>query len=148
MSPLASASPTLRIYDPDLPMLAAQAAIELDSLRRGKPIGLDTVSAVGNRLKSSVAISPSTGKRAVIDSSTFVIVGQALDTTVCSGRLKTTEQLINGTGEIGELMTQLKEDAGAEEVEKIRNFCVALSKYAAAYRQSLHDLEPTHSFRR
>lgn len=148
MSPLAGSSATLRLYDPDLPMLAAQAAIELDSLRRGKPIGLTTVSEIENRLRNSLEGSSESGKRAVLDSSTFAIVGQALDTTEWSGRLKTTEQLINGTGEIADAMHELNENTEAEQVERIRNFCVALSKYAAAYRQSLHDLEPVHSFRR
>jgi len=148
MSPLATNSATLRLYDPDLPMLAAQAAIELDSLRRGKPIGLTTVNEIENRLRNSLESSAENGKRAVLDSSTFAIVGQALDTTEWSGRLKTTEQLINGTGEIADAMHELNENAKSEQLEKIRNFCVALSKYAAAYRQSLHDLEPAHSFRR
>jgi hypothetical protein len=148
MSPLASAPPTLRLYDPDLPMLAAQAAIELDSLRRGKLIGLRTVHEVGQRLRTSLETSPDNGKRAIIDSSTFAIVGPALDTTEWSGRVKTTEQLINGTGEIADIMTDLNEQVETKQIEKIRNFCVALSKFAAAYRQSLHDLEPAHTFRR
>jgi hypothetical protein len=148
MSAFLNTPAPLRLYDPDLPMLAAQAAIELDSLRRGKRIGLSTVNEIGNRLRSSLEGSIETGKRAVLDSSTFAIVGPALDTTEWAGRVKTTDELISGLGGIADAMNKLAEDANAEQIEKIRNFCVALSKYAAAYRQSLQDLEPTHSFRR
>ncbi len=147
MSPF-SAPTSLRLYDPDLPMLAAQAAIELDSLRRGRRIGLSTVNEIGNRLRVSLEGSIANGKRAVLDSSTFAIVGPALDTTEWAGPVKTTNELITGAGDIADAMTKLAEDAQAEQVEKIRNFCVALSKYATAYRQSLQDLEPTHTFRR
>jgi hypothetical protein len=148
MSPLATVTPSLRLYDADLPMLAAQAAIELDSLRRGRSIGLKTVSDIGQRLRSSVDISHDSGRRAVLDSGAFAIVGQALDSSEWSGRLKTTNQLINETAEIAEAMNNLDDAADPGLIEKIRNFCVALSRYAAAYRQSLHDLAPADSFRR
>lgn len=148
MSPLSNTSRPLRLYDPDLPMLAAQAAIELDSLRRGKRIGLSTVNEISDRLKGSLEGSPGNGKRAVLDSSTFAIVGPALDTSEWSGRVTTTDQLITGAGDIADAMNKLDEKAETAQIEKIRNFCVALSKYAAAYRQALQDLEPTHSFRR
>lgn len=148
MPSIASATVTLRLYDPDLPMLAAQAAIELDSLRRGKRIGLSTVGEIGNRLRSSIVTSNDNGKRAVLESSTFAIVGPALDTVDSLGPVKTTDQLINGAGEIAAEMNELSENTDNDQIERIRNFCVALSKFAAEYRQSLQDLEPTHSFRR
>lgn len=148
MSPLATSPATLRLYDPDLPMLAAQAAIELDSLRRGKPIGLSTVNEIANRLLTSFDSTGDNGKRAAVDSSTFAIVGQALDSAEWSGRLKTTQQLVSEAGQIAKAMNDVTESANPEMIEKIRNFCVALSKYAAAYRQSLHDLTPSHNFRR
>jgi hypothetical protein len=148
MSALLNIPAPLRLYDPDLPMLAAQAAIELDSLRRGKRIGLSTVNEIGNRLRSSLEGSTESGKRAVLDSSTFAIVGPALETTEWAGRVKTTDELISGAGDIADAMNKLVESADAEQIKKIRNFCVALSKCAAAYLQSLQDLEPIHTFRR
>jgi hypothetical protein len=129
-------------------MLAAQAAIELDSLHRGKSIGLSTVNEIADRLLTSFDRGGENGKRAAIDSSTFAIVGQALDSAEWSGRLKTTEELITEAGEVAKAMNDVTENAKPELVEKIRNFCVALSKYSAAYRQSLHDLTPSHNFRR
>jgi hypothetical protein len=35
-----------------------------------------------------------------------------------------------------------------QPIEKIRDFCIALSECAASYRQAFHDLRPTHPFRR
>lgn len=141
-------SPTLRLHDPDLPLLAAQAAIELDAARRGKFIGFTTAKEIAHRLRSSLGRSEENGTKAVLDSNAFAIMARAVDSTEWAGRVKTDDQLIDETTEIADALDKLTEKANAELIEKIRNFCVELSKSAAAYRQSLHDLEPSHPFRR
>jgi chemotaxis protein histidine kinase CheA len=148
MPSVANASPILRLHDPDLPLLAAQAAIELDAARRGKFIGFSTAKEIAHRLRSSLDQSEDNGSKAVLDSNAFAIMARAVDSTEWAGRVKNDDQLIDETTEIADAMDQLTENASTELIEKIRNFCVELSKSAAAYRQSLHDLEPSHPFRR
>src|SRR5207249_444717 len=97
--------PTLRAQDPDLPLLAARAAIELDNLRRKKSSDLNAVKMISDRLHN--ALISNGENRLILDSSTAAIVGHALHSAVPNITVTSTDQLIDEARALAKKMGQL-----------------------------------------
>jgi len=76
---VSAVSPKLRALDPDLPMLAAQAAMELDNFRLQQSSEFDAVAQLATRLKNCFANVPdSPTTKALLDSGAVSVLGRAL----------------------------------------------------------------------
>lgn len=148
MPKLANRPQTLRAQDADLPILAAQAAIELDNLRRNRSVELNAVRTITLRLTNALSANGEDKDRAILDSSTAAIVGRAFDSAAWPHAVTSTDQLMNETRALAQKLNDLNPETGGQGLETMRNFFVALSKCATAYRQSIHDQIPLHRFRR
>ena len=139
----------IRAIDPDLPMLAAQAAIELDNFALGRGSSASAVCKLASRLKNAFQPPNGTGsRRSLMDVSTKILVGRALD----SSRIGSpTTEVNEKMGEVWEVANQLEvvgQHTAPDVLAQLRGFCTALAKNAASYRRSIHDLTPSHPFRR
>lgn len=141
--------PKLRALDPNLPMLAAQAAMELDSFKITGEIHFVAIKELLDRLKNSLGTtSGSPTSKPLLDSGTVSLVGRALNSSQWSGDIGTLEQINNGLRDIVQHLERLQTEPTTEPIDKIRDFCVALSECAATYRQAFNDMRPAHPFRR
>ncbi|SRR6266496_322260 len=153
MSPIVESpdvSPKLRALDPELPMLAARAAMELDNYRSSSEASFAAVKHLSLRLKNCFQSGGGTAVpfKALLDSSTVSLVGRALDSSRWAGKVSTIDQLGTELWEVAQRLEKVEADPAGQPIEKIRDFCVALSECAASYRQAFHDLRPSHPFRR
>lgn len=138
---------TTTVRDPDLPFLAAKAAIELDNVLAGRGKELKSVRELAGALRASVEC-PGGGKRsAFVDPGTVTIINQAIAQSG-AGAVKTVAELVQQAQSIATRLTTSDPDTERTSLEWIRAFCVALSRGASAYRQRLHDSRPAHPSRR
>jgi hypothetical protein len=139
-------TPKLRANDPDLPLLAAQAALELENFKTYGQSDFNAVKQLSFRLKNSFGTGAT--KKALLESNTVSVVGRALNSSAWSGQISTMDELNGQLWEIADKIEKLETDPGNQPIDKIRDFCVALSECAASYRQTLHEARPPHPFRR
>jgi len=138
----------LRVLNPDLPLLASQAAIELDKLSQGHNVGFKAVSHLSSLLENSIeCCEDSKPSRSLMDSATVTVVSRALDAAQWGEPTERVEQLVKQAWEI---TNGLKTPASTrvESVKKMRDFCAALSRCATAHIQSLNELRPIHPYRK
>jgi hypothetical protein len=158
---------TLKVLSPDLPMLASQAAIELDNLILKKGSGLKAVKQLARLLTNSFGTSeepvsqravpePSTGaheepvvRRAVPDPSTVAVMSRAFDTPGWGRPVKTVSDLVEEAWGVASGL----ENAGSQinnkgEIARFRAFCAQLALSSARYLQSVAESRPAHPFRR
>lgn len=139
-------SPTMRAYDPDLPMLASQAAIELDCIRIGvvqeKTPAVDRLAEL---LKNSIKkddIDSSTPKfRSLVDSPTISLIERALSDSYQTSS-HTLEGVLFKAFEVASELSKKDES----KLDKIWRFCIELSRSASFY-QSTNHVRPSHPFR-
>ena len=139
----------LRALDPDLPFLAAEVAIDVDILLAGKLIDRTAMRRLAEKLSQSIESDSSGGvPRSRMDMAALTILGEAVSETVDKDSLKKVEDLLAKASRIAEILANGDPNNNRDELEQAGNFCVALSRAAAAYSESIRDLRPSHPFRR
>ena len=136
----------LRPRDPDLPVLAARAAIEIEGFRLGKrpEESLGAVREMTGLIKNSFVIEPGSSKRLFVDHGAATVIGQSLN---WNPKAKSMSELVREAWEIvGELEKLQPQKKGA--LERVRDFFVALSKRSAAYREALRGAKAAPPYRR
>jgi hypothetical protein len=129
-------------------MLAARAAMELDNYRSSGEAAFVAVKELSRRLNNSFRNQGAAAQKASLDSGTVTLVGRALNTSRWSGDVATIDQLDSELWQVARRLQDVEDDPRGQPVDKIRDFCVALSECASSYRQAFHDLRPGHPFRR
>jgi hypothetical protein len=135
----------LRALDPKLPFLAARAAMELDSLILAQQPSLDSVRQLASLLQGSTIVT-SGQRQSLMDPATVDLVGRAI---VSQGnQVLTITDLADAAARIANDLAGAEQDPQRQLIEKMREFCVALSREASAYLFSETDAEASHPFRR
>ncbi|MBI5678298.1 MAG: hypothetical protein HZC52_07380 [Planctomycetes bacterium] len=137
----------LRVLDPDLILLASEAAIDIDNLLLGKHPDLMIIRRLAEQLKNSFDVGATGGSsRSMMDPATLTILSEAVaDATNKS--LQKVEELLNEAAKIAKTLSSDNPIENREELCQARDFCVALSKAVMAYHKSIYDLSPSHPFR-
>jgi hypothetical protein len=139
----------------DLPTVACHAAIELDNLILDRPIGLSSVDRL--RFLLSESIPPERDPNSpnwLRDPTAVVVVNRALGDEPSRKPISTVGELVREAGELVAQLAELIRDpsafrtSNAAELNKMRSFCLALSRRASATKKSPHDRIPEHRFRR
>ena len=150
----------------DLPTAACHAAIEIDSLRRARPTDLKAVMLLFVKvwnLNGQQALldkrGDSVGPKALIDPKTAVVVDRAIRAVKASnGGEACMDSQIEGRERVRELFKELLTDPSkfrdlpaehenAVKLQRVSEFCLALSEEASAYRQQFYSLQPPSSLR-
>jgi hypothetical protein len=132
----------------NIPRLAIEAANELDELVEGRPTGLDAVKRLAVVLKRSFQIDQSGEKReAFVDSGTVAVFSQAVDEVAAGAHITTISELVARAVEIVKGLEDSISNSENQGLKKMRDFCIALSNAAAAYQQSIDEMQPSHPFR-
>lgn len=139
----------LRALDPDLPFLAAEVAIDVDNLLAGRSNDRSAMQRLAGMLSRSMELDPSSASpRTRMDLAAFSILSEAVSQSNETESFKKMEDLIEKANKMAEVLDKGDPQTNRTELEQAGNFCVALSKAAAAYSESIRDLRPSHPFRR
>ena len=130
--------------DANIPLLAIEAANELDEIIEGRPSTLESVARLADVLKQSFQLDQAFEPRQnFVDSGTVAVFSQAIDESA-GRRVTTMEELVKQAMEI---VKTLEASASGKQLEKIRDFCIALSSAAEAYQQSIFEMRPLNPLR-
>lgn len=134
----------LRALDPNLPFLASEAAIELDNLLLAQTGSLDNVKLLAERLKNtSEKVDGDTTRRALMDLPTVEVISAVFMSQ--GHQVKTLNELVQEAWSISGNL----ERSGAEQdralIAKTRDFCVALSKCASSYYETVTESGQTEA---
>ena len=141
---------SIDVLDPELPFLASQAAVELDSLIRGSRHDVTATRMLAARLRETIHDTgrSESVRELVADTATVTVLGQALNTVDTTQQLSSLDELADRTDKIVNQLSEAIEGRPEGDVEWARAFCLALSRCAAAYRKSVYDLRQPHPYRR
>ena len=142
--------PHLHSADPELPTLATRAAIELDSLHRGRTEDATSVHRLSELLRNSVEKVQLPQDRqfaALMDASTVVIVARALRCTD-RGEAKTTKEVLEMTRVVADELEQAAAQQTGEHLDELREFCLELARGTAAHHHSFRSSRAPQPFRR
>jgi len=139
----------LRALDLELPLLASEAAIDIDNLLSNRSKELTAIRLLADQLRNSIEIS-SIGEppRSLMDPPTLSILGEAIARAAGEGYSKKVDDLLTEAVKIGTELSSEDPTRNIKELERARDFCVALSMAVVAYHKSISDLSPQHPFRR
>jgi len=146
----------------DFPALACHAAVELDNLLRGRGTEVQAVALLASALSGTQPAlqgGAPTAFRLLFDPSSdptdAVTVNWAIrDSQITEAAPRTLNELV---GELKRIELSLKSISeqpqamaarNAAELERMRTFCLALSRRSASERESSEDWEPSHPYRR
>ena len=137
------------VFDQELPVLAADAAVELDLLINGVPVDPESVRLLAKKLASVLPESSagSTSQSLQTDTALQNVLGFAFAKTGDDPRT-ILGNLLNRTSETVQKLSTASSQAGQSLLEWQRAFCLALSQSAASHQQMLFDLQPVHPDRR
>jgi hypothetical protein len=135
----------LRALDPDLPFLASEAAIDIDNVLSNGPKDSRATRALYDLLKNSIDLGNTDAPpRSLMDPATLTVLGEAV-AEARRASLQSVEDLLGEAAKIAESL--LNEHPTRPELEQARDFCLALSRAAVAYRKSIRDMRPSHPYR-
>ncbi len=139
----------VNVLDPELPFLASQAAIELDSILNGTGSESSAVHNLAKKLKDSLeSASATTNYHALLaDTATISVLGQAININLAAKQqqpISTVDELSKLTADIADQLSKVNKASsttGSAELEWARAFCLALSRCSAAYRRSEFEIK-------
>ncbi len=139
----------IKALDPDLPFLAAEVAIDVSNMLSGVSNDQTAMRNLADKLRHSIEPG-STGvpPHSRMDMATLTVLSEAISETMEKHSLKKVEDLLAKASMIANVLARENPQDDRDALGEARNFCVALSRSAAAYSESIRDLGPSHPFRR
>lgn len=126
----------LRAGDPNLSFLALQAVSELDSLLKGETRQLKAVCQLAARLRNSTAdIANSAKRQSLMDPQAVQLFSEAYLESHGES-VSTIDGLAREAWLIADEFDKVAETDGKGVVEKLRAFCLALSRIATSNRKA------------
>jgi len=137
------------VFDQELPMLASDAAVELDLLLNGVQVDTESVHLLAQKLASVLMESTvgSTSQSLQTDTALQNVLGFAFAKTGDDPKT-ILQNLFTRTTETVTNLAKAGKKEELSELEWQRAFCLALSQAAASHQQMLFDLQPVHPDRR
>ncbi|MGH9959022.1 MAG: hypothetical protein ACREBC_18145, partial [Pyrinomonadaceae bacterium] len=144
-----------RLTNSLLAQVASNAAVEFDCYLRGRQFGFDAVTQLASYLQSEIKeVNEPPTPSSLLNPSVAVVMSRAIRLSNWPTKeITTVADLVSKANEISKEL-QSSEDLLDETpttettVQKLRDFCVALSKAAAEQRHSIEDTIPDHPYRR
>lgn len=133
--------------DPDLPFLAASAALELDNVLIGTSTSTEHVEQLMATLSSAFSTGQSATKK-FLDPISCTILTRALSESGGSGSAQQSD-LTTAISRLSERLEGIKKSSTKkEQVSELRDFFVALSRLASTSRKTLYGDQRVHSYRK
>ncbi len=139
----------------DLASLASEAAIELDKLLLREGSNVTAVEQLASLLSRSSESGGTNGEMPLLlaEPSAAVVIHRAIaDARGVSSM--TIADLVERAQEVARELDEVRREPESfresrhDELRRMRSFCLALSRTASGYRESVLDRSPDHPFRR
>lgn len=143
--------------EPSLPRIAAQAAVEFDWLvqdKQGRPVAnasRESISTLSLLLSESLGNTQlDADNKAFVDSGGLNLFAKAYNDSHKTHPVKTREELASAITQLTESLRKARQEGEIQEdvLVRLRAFCVALSEYAAVYRQMIYGNRQEHPYRK
>jgi hypothetical protein len=139
----------LKALDPDLPFLAAEVAIDISNMLSGISNDQTAMRSLADKLLHSIEpVSAGVPPSSRMDMATLTVLGEAVSETIEKPPLRNVEDLFAKASQIANVLARENPKEDRDALQQAGSFCVALSRAAAAYSESIRDLGPPHPFRR
>ncbi|MFA4986983.1 MAG: hypothetical protein WC712_10395 [Candidatus Brocadiia bacterium] len=147
-NPPLNANRVLQVLDPNLPSLAAEAAVDIENLLQGTASDWGAITKLGHLLRNSIEF-PEQGSspRSLMDPPTLVMLGAAISAITPLDLRSKISLLLKEAGDIADILSSEEVPQDKNALTRARDFCIALSMAAAAYYDALFET-PLHSHRR
>lgn len=138
----------------DLPSVACQAAIELDNLILGRTNELPSVRELSARISAEVPEMSDLNSPVFVDLLTVVALHGTLKESRITIPSDEIGEFTRQAGVIASLLNRVSDDPRAarssdlEELKKLKEFCLILSKQSAAASMNPDESRPPHPYRR
>ena len=133
--------------DANIPLLAIQAANELDELVEGRKTEFQAVQRLTEVLKQSFPIQSPVGTAGFVDSGTVAVFSQAMDELPGGPRASTMKDVVDYALGLVRNLETFGSGSPAGDLKAMRNFCIALASAASAYQQSIFEMAPADPLR-
>lgn len=133
--------------DANVPLLAIEAANEIDELLEGRKTTLVSIARLAEVLKQSFQLDQPDARHGFVDSASVAVFSQAMDELPEGRGVSTVKELVQHAMTIVKTLEGSKTDSSAASLEKMRNFCIALASAATAYQQSIFETTPPNPLR-
>ncbi len=138
----------LRWSDPNLALLASQAAVEVDEVIRGVQCDMAATHRLAGILASSLGNELANGGRSsLVDPTTVSVLTRAFAESG-NESVRTVQELVTEALRIVQSLSNSEEQSEAVSPADIRRFCSALALSAAAHAASAYGDRPPHPDRR
>lgn len=135
-------SEPLQILDPFLPLLASEAALELDGILLEQSLPAEPAA---RRLADLLRVSffdTEAGSTSFIDSRVLSIIGGAMKAARwSSAAIDTAAQFLTLGRQLSEQMCAANAETDPNVLKQLREFCIQLSRFAIQYRQRLYPVQ-------
>jgi hypothetical protein len=119
--------------DPSLPVLACNAAIEVDDLILGRTTELLAVRQLGQVLAAALTDA---GALPASDPAMVSALNSAIGDSALSSQPTTTRELIEQAASISGALNRASRSVDVATLSRLRAFCLALSRRASSFRFS------------
>ena len=135
---------TILALDPNLPLLASQAAIELDNLIRGQNTDFPATKRLASVLNESIdGAQEGTERKFFVPSTATLIIG-AFRQSAWAVPVHTVTDLVVETAKVTATLKNLSPHADRKSLEQVRAFCAALAESVASYQHARYSQFSMH----
>lgn len=139
---------SLQVLDPDLSLLASEAAIDIDNLLSNRSKDFKAMRDLASRLKNSIEISEGGPMHSLMDPPTLTVLGEAVAQAAGKPYIEKIEDLLADAFKISDELSSKDPTKDPEALKRARNFCMGLSMAVVAYRKSIRDLRQMRPLRK
>ena len=139
-----------RATDPNLPFIAANAASELDNVLHKRQTGTDNVEKLSLLLRHSIIPEgPGTSAKSLMDPLSTDVFSREYALSY-KHDLTSLEELATKTVELSKGLSEPTNGTSKKEtaLATMRDFCIALSRYAMSKRDSIYGSRMKHPYRK
>jgi hypothetical protein len=135
--------------DANIPLLAIEAANDLDELIEGRQASPNAVRRLAQILRQSFRLDvPGGTRQCFVESGAVAVFSHAVDEVASGPAVSNLQELAVRATEVVIGLEASASGAGVEGLEKMRAFCIALSRAASAYQHSIFEMGPSNPLRR
>ena len=125
---------TVRPLSQDFAFLALKAAVEVDNISHGRPTTKDAMVELAKSLLEATSAAGPGSQVFLNDPVSAELVNRAFEQTKI-GPIDSLDALIQHAKKVASSLQQPPKNSGSDELQKLRNFCLALSQVTSSYRQ-------------
>jgi hypothetical protein len=131
----------------NVPLLAIEAASEIDELIEGRKTRLDSVTRLAEVLKLSFRLDEPGERQNFIDSGSVAVFSKAIDELSVGQGVSTVKELAQQAMKVVNDLETSQKGSPTATLEQMRDFCIALASAATAYQQSIFEMKPANPLR-